>query len=102
MPYYAQIDSSTSQVSRVIRCETQDWCENTFGGKWVRTYYSTPGINFAGIGFTYHSELENFSGPQPYPSWTLDDQCRWQPPITIPIDDKFYTWNEETQTWDEN
>ena len=60
------------------------------------------GKNYAGIGWTYHPEKDNFSPPQPYPSWTLDDTCIWQSPIQYPSDDKMYTWNEETQSWDEN
>ena len=32
----------------------------------------------------------------------LDDTCTWQPPIARPDDDKSYTWNEETQSWDED
>ena len=99
MPYYAQIDSNTNQVSRVIRCETLEWCENTFGGKWVRTYYSTPGKNFAGKGYIYHPERENFSTPQRYPSWTLDEQCHWQPPVPYPDDGGYYRWDEESQSW---
>jgi hypothetical protein len=58
------------------------------------------GKNTAGIGWTYHPDKDNFSPPQPYPSWTLDDACIWQPPITRP--EGSYTWNEETQSWDED
>lgn len=58
------------------------------------------GKNTAGIGWTYHPDKDNFSPPQPYPSWTLDDTCIWQPPITKP--EGSYTWNEETQSWDED
>ena len=35
---------------------------------------------------------------QPYPSWTWDGE-RWNPPVPYPDDDKFYQWDEETQTW---
>lgn len=101
MPHFAEIDPETNIVSRVLVAEDKDWCKNTFNGTWVQTYKKTEGKNYAGIGFTYHSELENFSEPQPYPSWTLDDNCHWQPPVARPTDNKFYTWNEETQTWDE-
>jgi len=58
--------------------------------------------NTAGIGWTYHPDKDNFSPPQPYPSWTLDDTCTWQPPVPHPSDDKRYIWNEETQSWDED
>jgi hypothetical protein len=100
MPHYAELNE-TDTVLRVIRSDTKEWCETSLGGTWVRTYYDTEGKNYAGIGFTYHPEKENFSSPQPYPSWTLDDQCIWQPPTPRPIGDKLYIWNEETQSWDE-
>ena len=100
MPHYAELNE-TDNVLRVIRSDTKEWCETSLGGTWVRTYYDTEGKNYTGIGFTYHPEKENFSSPQPYPSWTLDDQCIWQPPTPRPIGDKLYMWNEETQSWDE-
>ena len=100
MPHYAELNE-TDTVLRVIRSDTKEWCETSLGGTWVRTYYDTEGKNYAGIGFTYHPEKENFSAPQPYPSWTLDDQCIWQPPVSYPPGDKLYMWNEETQSWDE-
>lgn len=85
----------------MIRSDTKEWCEQNLGGTWVRTYYNTQGKNYAGIGYTYHSDVDNFSEPRPYPSWTLDENLHWQPPIAHPTDNKFYNWNEETQTWDE-
>lgn len=86
-------------VQRVIVAESVQWCINTFGGEWVRTYYKTPGHNFAGVDFIYYPEKENFSSPQPYSSWTLDQNCQWQPPIPYPSDGKLYTWDEQQQKW---
>ena len=99
--YFAQIDVNTNIVQNVLVAKSLSWCVERIGGTWIQTYKSTPGKNFAGKGHIYHPERENFSGPQPYPSWTLDDQCHWQPPVPRPDDDKFYTWTEETRTWDE-
>ena len=57
--------------------------------------------NYAGIGYTYDSQRDAFIPPQPYPSWTLnEDSCLWEPPVAYPTDGEMYTWNEETQTWD--
>jgi len=40
----------------------------------------------------------------PYPSWIAvrydDGSMSWQPPISYPNDGKFYSWNEESQSWD--
>jgi hypothetical protein len=102
MVHFAEIDPTTNIVKRIIVCESKEWCEKTFGGTWIRTYYRTEGTNFAGIGWTYHPDRDNFSSPQPYPSWTLDDQCNWQPPVARPVGEGPYTWNEETQSWESN
>lgn len=57
--------------------------------------------NYAGVGFTYDPERDAFIPPQPYASWTLDEEtCLWVPPIPYPIDNNKYTWNEDTQAWD--
>ena len=102
MPHFAEINTQTNEVLRVIRAKSKRWCEYELDGTWFRTYYDTEGKNYAGIGFTYHPDKENFSEPQPYPSWTLDDQCNWQSPKPSPDDGKYYNWNEDTQSWDEN
>jgi hypothetical protein len=102
MVHFAEIDPTTNIVKRIIVCDSKEWCEKTFGGTWVRTYYRTEGTNFAGIGWTYHPDRNNFSSPQPYPSWTLDDQCNWQPPVARPVGEGPYTWNEETRSWESN
>jgi hypothetical protein len=102
MPEFAEINTQTNEVLRVIGAKSKLWCEYELDGTWFRTYYDTEGKNYAGIGFVYHPDKENFSAPQPFPSWILDDTCTWQPPVPYPSGDKMYTWNEETQSWDED
>lgn len=79
-------------------------------GQWIQTSYNTHGgqhpdgmplrKNYAGIGFIYDKERDAFYEPQPYPSWTLnDDTCLWEPPVPYPDDGSLYIWNEETQAW---
>jgi len=53
---------------------------------------------YAAIGYTYNKEHDIFILPQPYSSWTLDENFDWQPPISQPEGN--YSWNEQTQTWD--
>ncbi len=48
-----------------------------------------------GIGWSFDGT--NFIAPQPYSSWTLDENNDWQPPTPKP--DGEYYWHEETQTW---
>lgn len=56
--------------------------------------------NYAGIGYTYDAQRDAFIPPQPYPSWTLnEDTCLWQPPTPMPIDGKMYDWDEATLSW---
>ena len=43
----------------------------------------------------------SFTAPrpaQPYPSWDWDGE-KWNAPIAYPDDDKFYTWDEDSQSW---
>jgi len=57
--------------------------------------------NYAGIGYTYDSQRDAFIPPQPYPSWTLNEEtCLWYSPVPYPTDGEPYIWNEENQTWD--
>ena len=55
---------------------------------------------FPMIGSTFNSVDNVFIEPQPYPSWTLDDNFDWQPPTPKP-ESGLYEWNELTQFWDE-
>lgn len=52
---------------------------------------------YAGIGFFYDSDADVFVAPQPFPSWTLDANYDWQPPIPKP--EGSYYWDEENQEW---
>ena len=68
---------------------------------WVQTSYNANfRKNFAGIGSTYDADKDIFIHRKPYPSWTLDSNGDWQPPVDKPTDGKPYDWNEENQTWD--
>ena len=127
MAHFAEIDDSNIvlQVIVVDDKDTQDksgnevesvgakYLSDGFGGTWKRTSYNTYGgvhklsgtpfrKNYAGIGFIYDETRDAFYESNPYPSWTLnEDTCIWDPPTAHPDDGKFYTWNEDTQAWDE-
>ena len=77
---------------------------------WVQTSYNTHGgqhpegrplrKNYAGIGYTYDAERDAFIAPQPFPSWTLnEDTCLWVSPVPMPDDGNVYYWDEETQAY---
>jgi hypothetical protein len=57
--------------------------------------------NFASVGYTYDKDRDAFIPPQPYSSWTLNEQtCNWDSPVPYPNDGSIYSWNEGTQVWD--
>lgn len=109
MAHFAEIDQN-NKVTRVLVVPNEQ--ENRgqeylasdlqLGGTWIQTSYNHRiRKQFAGIGFTYDPNADLFIRPQPYPSWTLDDNHDWQPPVPYPNDDKFYVWNETNRRWDE-
>jgi len=120
MAHFAELDEN-NVVLRVLvvddlhEADGHNFLSNTLGlgGTWVKTSYNTFAgehllggtafrKNFAGIGFIFDLERDAFYAPQPYPSWTLnEDSCIWQPPTPMPTDDKMYSWNEEDLAWEE-
>jgi hypothetical protein len=66
------------------------------------SYNGTFRKNFAGVGYTYDTTRDAFIAPQPFPSWTLnEDTCQYEAPVPYPTDGKNYTWNESTTNWKE-
>ena len=78
-----------------------EFCRNLFGGTWVQTSYNgNIRKNFAGANYTYDTSRDAFVPPQPFASWTLDeDTCLWEAPVARPDDTNSYTWDEDTQSW---
>ena len=74
---------------------------NTFAG--THKEGGTPyRVNYASVGFTYDSILDAFIPPQPFNSWTLNEEtCQWESPIPSPTDGKLYEWDEINVTWKE-
>ena len=102
MAYFAQlVDDTVTQVI-VVNDNIADgaqFCHDLLGGEWAQTSLDTAGKNYAGIGYTYDAINQNFIAPQPYPSWTLDSNDIWQPPVPKPPAPPYTYWNEDTQTW---
>lgn len=115
MAHFAELDAN-NVVLRVIVVDNKDtadangvekehigaaFCERLFGGTWKQTSYNGSfRKRYAGIGCTYRADIDAFVPPQPFPSWTLDADANWQPPVAMPTDGGRYSWNETTQTWD--
>jgi hypothetical protein len=117
MSHFAKVENGI--VTQVIVAEQDVIDSGIFGHGWVQTSYNTRngvhygqdgqpdgGValrkNYAGIGYSYDSVRDAFIPPQPYPSWTLDeDTCNWNSPTPYPTDGNIYAWDEATTSWTE-
>jgi len=110
MAHYAKVKNGV--VTQVIVAEPEffDTFVDSSPGQWIQTSYNTHGgqhpegrplrKNYAGIGFTYDAVRDAFIPPQPYASWTLnEDTCLWDSPVPYPNDGNLYTWDESTTSW---
>jgi hypothetical protein len=110
MSHFAKVEGGI--VTEVLVIEQDVIDTGLFGDPalWVQTSYNTYGgqhpegrplrKNYAGIGFTYDAERDAFIAPQPFTSWTLnEDTCLWGPPVAYPDDGKPYYWDEATLAW---
>jgi hypothetical protein len=118
MAHFAEIDEN-NVVIRVLVVDDlhEDDGENYLanvvglGGKWLKTSYNTNANkhllggtpyrgNFAGTGSVYNPEKDVFHLPQPFPSWTLNEETyQWEAPVPMPKDKFILAWDEETLTW---
>ena len=102
MSHFAEIDKD-GIVQQVIVAE-QDYINSGLVGdsfNWIQVSYSGSfRKKYAGIGYKYDKTKEIFIEPQPYSSWTLDENSDWQPPTPFPDDGEAYHWNEDTQAWE--
>ena len=81
----------------------EDWYGNFRGQRCIRTSYNNRiRKQYAGIGFTYNETADVFISPQPFASWSLDENYDWQAPIDYPADGKLYSWDEANQVWVES
>ena len=115
MAHFAQLNEENlvTQVIVVANQDTADqdgveneaigieFCTNLLGGRWVQTSYNANiRKNYAGVGYKYDVALDAFIPPQPFVSWTLNNEtAQWEAPTPYPTDDKKYTWDEATTAW---
>jgi len=107
MSHFAELDENNI-VLRVLVGDNEmpnegyDWFIENLGGRWVQTSYNANfRRNFAGIGFSYHEELDAFIPPKPFASWTLNEETtQWEAPIPYPDDGLFYQWDESVEDWE--
>ena len=121
MAHYALIDSSNVVVNVITGVDENiiqtDLNGTQVGGSseaWEVFYSSRPWFaglvckrtsyngnirkQYAGIGYTYDAVNDVFISPQPYSSWSLDQNFDWQPPTPRPNGFGWY-WDEDSLSW---
>ena len=115
MAHFAEIDENNIVLRVLVVPDDQQDRGQEFmaddlglGGTWIQTSYNTFNnqhrlggtplhYNYAGVGHVWDPVKEGFHGQQPFPSWVLDENLRWQPPVERP--DTGHSWDEETTSW---
>jgi len=107
MAHFAQINSDNVVVEILVVPDNQEHRGQDYlaidcglGGTWIQTSYNNNiRMRYATKGGKYDPELDIFIRPQPWPSWVLDVNYEWEPPVPMPTDGQMYMWQEETQSW---
>jgi hypothetical protein len=75
------------------------FCHDTLGGVWKQTSYSgSIRARYAGDGYIYRQDLDSFIAPQPFPSWSLNEETtEWE--ALVPKPEGAYIWIEESLSW---
>ena len=62
--FFAQLDENNVVID--VHCVTQEFLEanpERYLGVWVETFFNTDGKTYAGIGYIYDYQTENFTAP---------------------------------------
>lgn len=76
--------------------ESLPWFKNLYCKR--TSYNHNIRKQYAGIGFKYDADADVFILPQPYPSWSIDENFDWQPPTPRPEGIGWY-WDENSLSW---
>lgn len=119
MAHFAEIDSNLDNVVlRVLVIGNDDildengeesealgiaFCKSLFGEEteWVQTSYNQNfRKNYAGANWFYDEGRDAFIPPQPFASWSLNEEtCHYNPPVEPPNNTEQWMWNEATVSW---
>jgi len=108
MAHYAYLDENNIVVAVIVGKDETELID----GLDTETYYAqgTPYTvkrtsyngnirkQYAGIGYTYDAVNDVFISPQPFASWSLDQNFDWQPPTPRPEGMGWY-WDEDSLSW---
>jgi len=104
MSHFAELNENNVVIrvlvgDNALPNEGLDWFIENLGGTWVQTSYNGSfRKQFASAGYTYNPVADVFIEAQTYPSWTLDENFEWQPPVPKPSEGSYF-WDEETTSW---
>jgi len=90
MSKYAHITNSV--VDDMISADAEFISILDNASEWV----DTTGLS-VGIGYNFNGT--SFYPSSPFPSWTLDSDLKWIPPVAKPTDGQKYKWDEDNQNW---
>lgn len=110
MAHYAYLDKNNIVVTVIVGKDENELIDGmdpeTYYAKGTSYTVKRTSYNgkirkqYAGIGWSYDPVADVFIAPQPFPSWTLDSNYDWQPPVACPDSKDTYYWNEDNQSWD--
>jgi hypothetical protein len=108
MAHYAFLDENNivtevivgiDETELIEGLDTETWYSNFRGQTCKRTSYNNRiRKQYASIGYKYDEDLDIFIAPQPYLSWSLDENFDWQAPKPYPSEG-LWSWNEEIGDW---
>lgn len=62
--YFAQLDDNNTVIHvAVVTAEFMAENPDRYQGRWVETFFDTEGKTYAGVGFTYDEDTEDFTPP---------------------------------------
>lgn len=101
MAHFAEIDDNGLVLQVLVvpdeeehRGEQYLSCDLMLGGTWVQcSYNGNIRKQYPGVGYRYDETADVFVAPQPFPSWSLDSNHDWVPPVAMP-QDGIYFWRE--------
>jgi hypothetical protein len=109
MAHYAFLDENNIVTEVIVGIDETEFIDGMTPEMWygnfrnqicVRTSYNNNiRKQYAGIGYFYDQTADEFVSPQPFLSWSLDNNNDWQPPTPMPTTDGNWFWNEETLEW---
>lgn len=108
MAHYAFLDENNIVTEVIVGIDETEVIEGLDPETWYgnfrnkvckRTSYNNNiRKQYAGIGYFYDQVNDIFIAPQPYPSWSLDENYDWQAPKPRP-QEGFWHWDEDLGEW---